>query len=295
MTDPKKVLAHRPDPVPVSYNQRDVIIYALGVGETDLKYVYEGASGFGVLPSYSTCLGFKGTSSDIVQFGKNFSFIPGININPAMVLHGEQETEVLKHPIPLEGKFLNIVKPIGLYDKGKGAVLVQETTTVDAQTKEPIFRNVASTFIRGAGGFGGERGPSATSMNVPPSRSPDKVWEAKTTPSSALLYRLSGDYNPLHADPAFASSVGFPKPILHGLCTFGYATRAIIKSYCGNDVKNLKKIKVRFASPVLPGNTLLVEMWKESETKIIFQMKVKETNKVCIANAAAVLNPSSKL
>jgi len=294
MTDPAKVLAHRPPPLPVSYNKRDLILYALGVGSQDLKFTYEGSSDFSPLPSYSTVLGFKGTSSDVVQFGSTFTFIPGIQINPAMVLHGEQETEVLKHPVPTEGEFKNISKPIALWDKGKGAVLVEETITVHAETNEPIFRNVASTFIRGAGNFGGERGPSATSENVPPERSPDKVWEDKTVTSQALLYRLSGDYNPLHADPDFATSVGFPKPILHGLCTYGYACRAIIDTWCGGDVTRFKKMKVRFASPVMPGDSLVVEMWQVEKGKIIFQVKSK--GKVVIANAMAeITGPRSKM
>jgi len=292
-TDPAKVLAYRPPPLSVQYNRKDLLLYALGTGATDLKFVYEGDSEFSALPTYSTVLGFKGDSNDIVQFGKYFGFIPGIEINPAMVLHGEQETEVLKHPIPLEGTFLNNTKPIGLYDKGSGAVLVQETITVDKHTGEAVFRNVGSTFIRGAGGFGGDRGPSAINLNVPPKRAPDRVHEDKTNPFQALLYRLSGDYNPLHADPSFAQSVGFQAPILHGLCSYGYAARAVLKHFCDNDVNRFKSIKVRFASPVNPGETLVTTMWKESESKIIFEVSVKERNKVVIANAACEIIPAA--
>eukprot|EP01121_Diplochlamys_sp_Union-15-3_P002305 TRINITY_DN1200_c0_g1_i1.p1 TRINITY_DN1200_c0_g1~~TRINITY_DN1200_c0_g1_i1.p1 ORF type:complete len:312 (-),score=47.97 TRINITY_DN1200_c0_g1_i1:35-970(-) len=293
MTDPKQVLAFRPPPSPVSYNKRDLILYALGIGATDMKFVYEGDPEFSALPTFSTVLSFKGDSSDVVPFGSNFEMIPGIDINPAMILHGEQETEILKHPIPLEGQFLNKTIPIGLFDKGSGAVLVQETITVDKNTGEPIFRNVGSTFIRGAGGFGGDRGPSAISLNTPPKRNPDKVHEDKTIESQALIYRLSGDYNPLHAYPAFAQSVGFQRPILHGLCSYGFAARAIIKHWCDNDVQRFKSIRVRFASPVYPGETLVTKMWQESETKIIFEVSVKERNQVVIANAAAVILPAT--
>ena len=143
--------------------------------------------------------------------------------------------------------------------------------------------------MRGAGGWGGERGPSAD-VNVPPDRAPDKVIEDKTTENQALLYRLSGDWNPLHADPAFAKAFGFAKPILHGLGSFGFATRHVAQAFApGGDVSYVKSIKVRFASTVLPGETLVTEMWKESDTRIVFRCKVKERGEVCISNAAIEL------
>jgi 3-hydroxyacyl-CoA dehydrogenase/3a,7a,12a-trihydroxy-5b-cholest-24-enoyl-CoA hydratase len=142
--------------------------------------------------------------------------------------------------------------------------------------------------VRGAGGWGGERGPSGD-INVPPAREPDAVIEEKTDANQALLYRLSGDWNPLHADPAFAKAFGFERPILHGLCTYGHVARHVIKSFCGNDPRKFKSIKVRFAESVFPGETLITRMWKESETRVMFETKVKERDKLVIKNAAVEL------
>jgi len=148
-----------------------------------------------------------------------------------------------------------------------------------------VARTLSSIFIRGLGGFGGPRGPTSTSTELP-SRAPDAIQTEKTSEHQAWIYRLSADYNPLHIDPAVAEMVGFKKPILHGLCTFGFSTRAILKSFCNNDPANFKSIRVRFISPVYPGETLVIEMWKDGN-KILFQTKVKERNVVVIGNASA--------
>jgi len=132
--------------------------------------------------------------------------------------------------------------------------------------------------VRGLGGFGGERGPSIDKENLPPKRAPDAVHEETTRETQAQIYRLSGDYNPLHIDPDMAQMVGFPKPILHGLCTYGYACRALLKHCVDNDTTKLKSLRVRFANPVIPGDTLVTEMWKEDsgngQMSVIFQTKV---------------------
>eukprot|EP01102_Stenamoeba_stenopodia_P006481 TRINITY_DN1778_c0_g1_i1.p1 TRINITY_DN1778_c0_g1~~TRINITY_DN1778_c0_g1_i1.p1 ORF type:complete len:172 (-),score=29.86 TRINITY_DN1778_c0_g1_i1:45-560(-) len=159
--------------------------------------------------------------------------------------------------------------------------MVTETLTYD-ERDTPLVRAVSSIFVRGAGGFGGDRGPSGVA-NQPPNRAPDAVVTEKTTDNQALLYRLSGDYNPLHIDPEMATMVGFKKPILHGLCTFGFAARAVLKQYLNNNTKLFKAISVRFANPVYPGETLATEMWKEGN-KIIFQVKVVERNVVVVSN-----------
>jgi 3-hydroxyacyl-CoA dehydrogenase/3a,7a,12a-trihydroxy-5b-cholest-24-enoyl-CoA hydratase len=144
-------------------------------------------------------------------------------------------------------------------------------------------------FVRGAGGWGGDRGP-ASDVNAAPEREPDAVITEKTNENQALLYRLSGDWNPLHADPEFAGAFGFPKPILHGLCTFGHVVRHVLKSFRNSDARYFKSIKVRFAESVFPGETLQTEMWKESESRIVFRCKVLERNKVVISNAAIELH-----
>src|SRR4029077_17877905 len=165
--------------------------------------------------------------------------------------HGEQYTE-LKRPLPTTGNLTTTATVKNIYDKGKGAVVITEFTTYDAHGDE-LIRNELATFVRGAGGWGGERGPSAD-VNVPPDRAPDKVIEDKTSENQALLYRLSGDWNPLHADPGFAKAFGFARPILHGLCSFGFAARHVVSSFAPEqDPRFVKSIKVRFASTVLPG------------------------------------------
>jgi 3-hydroxyacyl-CoA dehydrogenase/3a,7a,12a-trihydroxy-5b-cholest-24-enoyl-CoA hydratase len=274
-----------------SYDERDVSLYALGVGaakdptdEGDLSLVYEmSGKGMKVLPSF----GVVPAITMVFTQAKNGIQAPGLTFGLDRVLHGEQYTEV-KRPLPTKGKLTTKATVKAIYDKGKNALVVNEMITYDENGDE-LIRNELTTLVRGAGGWGGERGPSAD-VNVPPDRAPDKVIEDKTSDNQALLYRLSGDWNPLHADPGFAKAFGFAKPILHGLCSFGFATRHVARSFAPNgDPSYVKSIRARFASSVLPGDTLITEMWKESDTKIVFRTKVKERNEVCISNAAVEL------
>jgi 3-hydroxyacyl-CoA dehydrogenase/3a,7a,12a-trihydroxy-5b-cholest-24-enoyl-CoA hydratase len=203
------------------------------------------------------------------------------------VLHGEQYTE-LKRPLPMKATLKHKARISDIFDKGKNALVVTEVKSFD-ETGEELVRNEVTTFVRGAGGWGGDRGPAAD-VNVPPDRAPDKDDEDRTSENQALLYRLSVDWNPLHADPAFAKAFGFAKPILHGLCSFGFATRHVAKAFAPDGNPDfVKSIKVRFASTVLPGETLVTEMWKESDTRIIFRTKVKERGEIVISNAAVEL------
>jgi 3-hydroxyacyl-CoA dehydrogenase/3a,7a,12a-trihydroxy-5b-cholest-24-enoyl-CoA hydratase len=274
-----------------SYDERDVSLYALGVGaaqnpldERDLQLVYElSGKGMKVLPSF----GVNPAVTMIFTQGKNGVTAPGLNFGLDRVLHGEQYTE-LKRPLPTKSKLTTKATVKNIYDKGKGAVVVTEFISYDEHGDE-VVKNELSTFVRGAGGWGGERGPSAD-VNVPPDRAPDKVVEDKTSDNQALLYRLSGDWNPLHADPAFAKAFGFEKPILHGLASFGFSTRHVVQAFAPDGNPDyVKSIKARFASTVLPGQTLVTEMWKESDTKILFRTKLKETGGVVISNAALEL------
>ncbi|MGQ9475549.1 MAG: MaoC/PaaZ C-terminal domain-containing protein [Actinomycetota bacterium] len=264
------------------YTVRDVILYALGVGagyeDEDLKFVYENGlqvlPTFGVIPPFPALMGLVN--------------VEGVDINLVMLVHGEQYLEIRKHPIPTQGKLTSKPKIAAVWDKTKGAVIDLDVETVD-ESGEVVFFNKFSSFIRGEGGFGGERGPEPG--NEPPDREPDKVVEMKTLPTQAMIYRLSGDYNPLHIDPNFAKMAGFDRPILHGLCTFGHAGRAVLREYCDNDPTKLKAIKVRFSRPVWPGDTIVTQMWKESEDKIIFRCTTKERpEEYCITNAAVWLN-----
>jgi 3-hydroxyacyl-CoA dehydrogenase/3a,7a,12a-trihydroxy-5b-cholest-24-enoyl-CoA hydratase len=280
------------------YDERDLALYALGVGaaenpldEADLKLVYElHGDGFVGLPSY----GVVPAINCVFELGKQGKTAPGMNYGLDRILHGEQYLEVLR-PLPPKAKLTHKAKIKAIYDKGSdggkkgGAVVITAFESRD-ESGELLFRNEISTFVRGAGGWGGERGPDEKNLNQPPNDSPDKVVEQKIHQNQALLYRLSGDWNPLHADPSFAKAFGYEKPILHGLCTFGYAVRHVISSFAPKgDPRFFKSVKVRFAEPVLPGETIVTEMWKESDTKILFRVKSKDRDKVVISNAAIEL------
>jgi len=274
-----------------SYDERDVALYALGVGaardpndERDLALVYEmSGKGMKVLPSF----GAVPAINMVLTMGKNGVTAPGLNFGIDRVLHGEQYTE-LKRPLPTKGKLTTKATVKNIWDKTKGAVVVTEFVTYD-EAGDEIVKNEVATFVRGAGGWGGERGPSAD-VNVPPDRAPDKTIEDKTTENQALLYRLSGDWNPLHADPGMAKAFGFAKPILHGMATFGIAARQVAQAFAPDgDPRYVKSIKARFATTVFPGETIVTEAWKESDTKIIFRSKIKERGEVCISNAAIEL------
>ncbi|MDP3214832.1 MAG: SDR family NAD(P)-dependent oxidoreductase, partial [Deltaproteobacteria bacterium] len=271
------------------YDERDLALYALGVGasrepldRTDLHYTYELDEGFQALPTYAVVPVVNG----ILDMGRRGETAPGLNFGLDRILHGEQYTELLR-PLPAKQKLTHRARVKAIYDKGKGAVVVNETKSYD-EDGELLAINEVTTFVRGAGGWGGDRGPSAD-VNVPPDRAPDAVLEDKTSDSQALLYRLSGDWNPLHADPGFAGAFGYAKPILHGLCSFGYAGRHVLKAFTDGDASRFKSIKARFADTVFPGETLVTEMWKESETRVVFRCKVKERDKVVISNAAVEL------
>jgi (3R)-3-hydroxyacyl-CoA dehydrogenase / 3a,7a,12a-trihydroxy-5b-cholest-24-enoyl-CoA hydratase / enoyl-CoA hydratase 2 len=277
--DPKLVGTELPS-LEYNYTTKDIILYALGVGaganDDELKFVYESdlesLPTFGVIPPFPALFSIVG--------------MEGMDFNLAMLLHGEQYLELYK-PIPVEGRLVSYPKISAIYDKGKGALVEIETVTKNSGG-EPLFMNRFSTFIRGEGGFGGERGPEPEFES--PVRAADHTIALPTLPQQALLYRLSGDFNPLHADPAFAAMGGFEKPILHGLCTFGVAGRAVLKTFCANNPAKFKAIKVRFSRHVYPGETIVTEMWQEKEDLILLRCKTAERNDYCLTNAAVWLN-----
>lgn len=270
------VIGKRLDPIQHVYAEKDVMLYALGVGAgtDDLQFTYE--RDLKVLPTFGV----------IAAFPAMFSLGPVMQVNPMMVLHGEQRIE-LYAPIPTRGTLTTTPTVRAIYDKGKGAVIIVDAETVDDRG-QLLFKNTFGTFARGEGGFGGDRGPSGA-RNVPPDRTPDAIVEMATLPQQALIYRLSGDMNPLHADPDFAKMGGFDRPILHGLCTFGHVGRAVLRRFCDNDPTRMKALDVRFAGVVFPGETIVTEMWKTGPGTLIVQAKTKERGEVVISSAAATI------
>jgi acyl dehydratase len=265
-----------------SWDQDDVILYHLGIGAgvgkptdpKELEYTYE--RNLKVLPSFAvvpvfSALGHLGT-------------IPGVSINFALVLHGEQDVEIHR-PIPTAAKIETTGRVAGLYDKGKAALIVLEVAS-RLENGEPLFTNRFSIFARGEGGFGGESGPKPG--NEAPSRAPDAVVESPTVSHQALLYRLSGDKNPLHADPDFAKMGGFDVPILHGLCSFGVVCKAVVDRLLEGAVDRVARYQARFAGVVFPGETIVTSMWRENG-KIVLAAKTKERDTPVIGNAAITL------
>lgn len=260
-----------------SWDADDVILYHLGIGAGDpptdaneLEYCYEGnlkvLPSFGVVPVFGTLGGMLGA--------------PGIEVNPAMILHGEQDLEIHR-PIPTSAKATHRARISDIYDKGKGALIITEAVTSDDQG--PLFTNRFAAFARGEGGFGGDRGPEAG--NKPPDREPDRTVESQTLRQQALLYRLSGDKNPLHADPGFAALGGFDRPILHGLCTFGVVCKAVVDNELDGDVTKVARYQARFRGVVYPGETIVSHMWREGE-RIVVTATTKERGDRVLDNTA---------
>jgi 3-hydroxyacyl-CoA dehydrogenase/3a,7a,12a-trihydroxy-5b-cholest-24-enoyl-CoA hydratase len=274
-----------------SYDEGDLALYALGVvaatdpnDDNGLRLVYEGhGGGMKPLPTYAVIP----ATNAILGFAKEGVTPPGLNYGLDRLLHGEQYVELVR-PLPLKATLTTKGTVKDIWDKGKGALVVTALGSYD-EDGDLLIKSEMTAFIRGAGGWGGERGPSAD-INVPPAREPDAVVEDSIPENQALLYRLSGDWNPLHVDPGMAKAFGFDRPILHGLCTFGYAGRRVLERFAPDGNPDFfKSIKVRFADNVYPGDTLITEMWKESDQRIVFQCKVKERDSVVISNAAIEL------
>ncbi|KAI8379346.1 HotDog domain-containing protein [Radiomyces spectabilis] len=292
--DVSKAVGHEFSPEKVSCNRRDFLLYALGVGvkEDELKYLYELDANFGPLPTYPLVLTLKGDSGDVNLFKERVQSggaLPGMpRYDPNKIVHGEQSLEVI-NPFPLQGGDFTAKKTCtGVYDKGSGMVIETTIDLYGVQDNVHYTRMVSKSFVRGYGGWNGPKGPKAVTY-APPKRNPDAVETFATAVNQALLYRLSGDFNPLHADVELAPKVGFPKPILHGLCTYGACGHAILKALANNDPNRFKSIEARFASPVFPGETVEIYMWKVDSQDpktdgVIFAAKVKERDVVVINN-----------
>uniref|UniRef100_A0A3P9BPD6 Hydroxysteroid (17-beta) dehydrogenase 4 n=1 Tax=Maylandia zebra TaxID=106582 RepID=A0A3P9BPD6_9CICH len=276
-------------PTTFSFNHTQCILYALGVGMSTkdpdhLRFLYEGHPDFSCLPTFGVI------PSQAAMMDGGLSSVPGLNIDFTQVLHGEQYLELYK-PLPTSGKLTSEATIADVLDKGSGAVILLDVNTYSGN--ELVCYNQFSVFVVGAGGFGGKRSSEKAKPPVPPpKRSPDAVVIDSTTRDQAALYRLSGDWNPLHIDPSFAAMGGFKAPILHGLCSFGFAARHVLKQFADNDPSRFKAIKVRFVKPVMPGQSLQTEMWKEGN-RVHIQCKVKETDAVVLAGAYVDLHGAS--
>lgn len=239
------------EPAEVAWTSKDALLYAVGVGAgtDELAFTTENTNGVPqqVLPTFPVVLG-RGMGSAMGRIG---------SFNPALLVHGTQAV-TLHRTIPVEATAVTRSRIVAMYDKGKAAVVVTETeATLDG---EPLFTTTSSAYIREAGGWGGDRGPSGA-QNVPPERAPDRAVTYQTSPDQALVYRLSGDRNPLHSDPSFAAIGGFDRPILHGLCTYGFTGRALLHTLCDGDPSRFVHVEGRFSAPVFPGEPLTVHMW----------------------------------
>ncbi|MCA8902440.1 MAG: MaoC family dehydratase N-terminal domain-containing protein [Hyphomonas sp.] len=254
-----------------AWESRDALLYALGVGAgmedpvgAELEFTTENTMGVDqkVLPTFCVLAGFnasggKGAMSNIGTF------------DPRMLVHGEQGI-ILHRPIPVAGEISLVDEVTGIYDKGKGAVIATRAEATLVSDGQPLFDLTSSVFITGEGGFGGDRGPSGKA-NEAPDRAPDISVTYQTREDQALLYRLSGDRNPLHSDKQFSDVGGFPRPILHGLCTYGFTGRALLAALCANDPARFRTMEGRFTSPVLPGEALTIRIWNGDPGTAIFQ------------------------
>lgn len=261
--DAAKALAADPRQGGIGWDHKDIQLYHLGLGAgasrngqslatdpDELRYTLE--SKLHVLPSFATVAG-----AGMAMLGGLAA--PGIDVDLAAVLHGGHSIE-LHRAIPVAGRATARSKVAAVYDKGKAAVIVLRSEVADADG--PLWTSDAQIFVRGEGGFGGERGPSV--REELPGRAPDRVEERTIREEQALLYRLSGDWNPLHADPEFAKLAGFDRPILHGLCSYGMTLKAVVDTALGGDVTRVRAYRTRFAGIVFPGETLRIRMWQET-------------------------------
>jgi len=258
------------------YNWKDVILYALGIGAQvdELPYIYENAQyGLKVIPSFATIV-------RMVAFPRL-----GNNIFFPRFIHGEELIRLYKS-FPPQGEIICFSEVKNIYDKEKAAVIHVKFTGLTKE-RNPLFDVKSVFFYLGAGGFGGERGPKTEVLSPPEGIEPDFSITYKTNNNQAALYRLNGDLNPLHIDPELARKGGQEKPILHGLCTYGFATRAILHGVCNGNVNKFKEFKARFISVVYPGESLTTEGWKVKDRYLI---QVRTDRAIVLGNAYALVD-----
>ncbi|KZT50303.1 peroxisomal dehydratase [Calocera cornea HHB12733] len=287
-------------PQPVGWTKRDLLTYAVGIGakKDDYPFVYELHPQFAPFPTYPVVLSLKGDAEDVTLFSKVLGRdeIPGLpKFNPERAVHGSMSIELLR-PLPLEtGPGWSMKRRVsGVHENKSGIIMDLELLLVDPEGKE-YARMITSSFNVGAK----TTGPFSKSVSSPPKgkpvpkdRKPDYVVTEKTLPEQAILYRLSGDYNPLHIDPSIGAKMQFGGVILHGLATYGFAARAVLSSVGSNDPQALKAFSVRFTAPVKPGDTLETSIWEVGDgpggtVMVAFVTKVVETGKICLGAGVA--------
>lgn len=279
--DPERLLTLTLPDTEQSYTGKDVMLYALGIGlghdpvdQRELGFVYE--KNLKVLPTFPVVLGFRPFLLRDIEAGVNF----------AMTVHGEEHL-ILHRPLAVSGAVVTRHRFVDVIDKGagKGALLLMERSIVDKATGELLATMRETVFCRADGGFGGAPRPSPPAHPIP-ERAPDLICDLPTRPEMALIYRLSADVNPLHADPRVAHEAGFPRPILQGLGTFGVAGHAILRSVCDYDPARLTSIGGRFSAPVFPGETIRTEIWRDGNV-LGFRARVVERDVIAINNGRA--------
>jgi acyl dehydratase len=265
------------DPSERSWDSKDALLYALGVGAGaldptgfELEFTTENSDGVTqrVLPTFTTIVGQGGGGRSSLG-----------DFDPAMLVHGEQSIR-LHGEIPAAGTLSTTTTVAGMYDKGSAGLVVLQSESRHAGSGELAFTNRTALFIRGAGGFGGPRNPegddeSALAAEPLPTREPDEIVSYATRDDQALLYRLSGDRNPLHSDPTFAKRAGFDAPILHGLCTYGFTGRALLHAVCASDPARFGAMRARFSKPTMPGDTLTVSVWDIGDSVYRFRTQTQ--------------------
>ena len=275
--DPES-LGYEAPPIEFTYGWRDTVLYALGVGASadhELDYLYEGR-GPKVLPAFST----------IPTFAVFDTLVDRLGCDRRGMVHHSQQTELIAPLLP-SGRLRIVGRISGLYDLKRLAMSVFVIEAFDEHDAQ-VIRGEVTLVLRNDGGFGGVRPPKTERVALP-DREPDFELSEKVAPTQALLYRLNGDYNPLHADPKFAADAGFKAPILHGLCTYGYAGRALVRGACAGDPNKLAMFRGQFSKPVFPGETLIVRSWDQGERVVLGVCTAERPDEPCLSNAFAVL------